>query len=45
MSFTLNASNFGFYNNTGQYVVEPGPVDVWVGDSSTGGLHGTFNVG
>jgi beta-glucosidase len=44
VTFTLNAGNFGFYNNAGQFVVEPGPVDVWVGDSSTGGMHDTFNI-
>ncbi len=44
VSFTLNASSFGFYNNGGQFVVEPGPVDVWVGDSSTGGLNGMFTI-
>jgi hypothetical protein len=25
--------------------VEPGAFDLYVGDSSTGGLHGQFNVG
>jgi beta-glucosidase len=45
VSFTLGPSNFGFYDNAGRFVVEPGPVDVWVGDSSTGGLHGTFTIG
>ena len=44
VTFTLNRSNFGFYNNAGDFVVEPGPVDVWVGDSSSGGSHGTFNI-
>ena len=38
------ASNLGFYNDQGQFVVEPGPFDVWVGDSSVGGLHSTFTV-
>ncbi len=44
VSFALNPSNFGFYNNGGQFVVEPGPVDVWVGDSSTSGLNGMFTI-
>ncbi len=45
VTFKLDRQNFGFYNEQGQFVVEPGPFDVWVGDSSVGGLHGTFNVG
>ena len=45
VTFTLGRSNLGFYNDQGQFGVEPGPFDVWVGDSSVGGLHSTFNVG
>jgi beta-glucosidase len=44
VTFTLGRQNFGFYNEQGQFVVEPGPFDVWVGDSSVGGTHATFNV-
>jgi hypothetical protein len=45
VTFTLGPSNIGFYtNNPGQFVVEPGAVDVYVGDSSLGGLHGQFTV-
>jgi beta-glucosidase len=44
VTFKLGAANFGFYNEQGQFVVEPGAVDVWVGDSSVGGLHGQFSV-
>ena len=44
VSFTLRASNLGFYNNSGRFVLQPGPFDVWVGDSSWGGLHGTFRM-
>jgi hypothetical protein len=33
-----------FYNNQGQFGVEPGGFGVYVGDSSVGGLHGQFNV-
>ena len=44
VSFTLNRSNLGFYNDQGQFVTEPGPFDVWVSDSSDGGLHGTFTT-
>jgi beta-glucosidase len=44
VSFTLGRVNLGFYNNRGRFTVQPGPFDVWVGDSSVGGLHSTFNV-
>jgi beta-glucosidase len=44
VTFTLDRQNFGFYNEQGQFVVEPGPFDVWVGDSSVGGMHATFKV-
>jgi beta-glucosidase len=45
VTFTLGRSKLGFYNGSGQFTLEPGPFDVWVGDSSSGGLHGTFTVG
>jgi beta-glucosidase len=44
VKFTLGRQNFGFYNNQGQFVVEPGAIDIWVGDSSVGGMHDTFNI-
>jgi beta-glucosidase len=51
VTFTLGPQNLGFYNEQGQFVVEPGPFDLWVGDSSggvgnspTGALHATFQV-
>jgi beta-glucosidase len=44
VTFTLGPANLGFYNNQGQFNVEPGSVDVWVGDSSVGGLHAQFTV-
>ncbi len=44
VKFKLNRQNFGFYNNNGKFVVEPGPFDVWVGDSSDGGVHDTFTL-
>ena len=45
VSFTLGPQQLGFYNDQGQFGVEPGPFDVWLGDSSVGGLHSTFTVG
>ncbi len=44
VTFTLGPSDIGFYNNQGQFGVEPGTVDVYVGDSSVGGLHGQVTV-
>ena len=44
VTFKLGPANLGFYNNQGQFGVEPGPFDVYVGDSSVGGLHGQFTV-
>ena len=50
VTFTLNRQNLGFYDNSGKFVVEPGPFDLWVGDSSVGvglsapGLHTTFTL-
>jgi beta-glucosidase len=34
VSFTLDRSDFGFYDNSGKFVVEPGRIDVFAGDSS-----------
>ncbi len=44
VTFSLGHQNLGFYNGQSQFVVEPGAFDVWVGDSSVGGLHSTFTV-
>jgi beta-glucosidase len=44
VTFTLGPANLGFYNNQGQFAVEPGRFDVYVGDSSVGGLHDQFTV-
>jgi len=42
--FRLGPAGLGFYNNAGQFHVEPGGFDVWVGDSSAGGLHALLTV-
>jgi beta-glucosidase len=35
VSFTLDRSDFGFYDNSGRFVVEPGRIDVYAGNSSS----------
>jgi beta-glucosidase len=42
--FTLGRDDVGFYDNYGHFVVEPGAIDVYAGDSSVGGLQGSFTV-
>jgi beta-glucosidase len=51
VTFTLGRQNLGFYNEQGRFVVESGPFNLLVGDSSAGvglnspGLTGTFTLG
>jgi beta-glucosidase len=51
VTFTLGPQNLGFYDEQGRFVVEPGPFNLWVGDSSVGvglnspGLQTTFTLG
>ena len=42
--FTLDASDFGFYDNRGKFVVEPGRIDVYAGNSSDAELTDSFTV-
>jgi beta-glucosidase len=35
VTFTLDRSDFGFYDNRGRFVVEPGRIDVYAGNSSS----------
>ncbi len=42
--FTLKARQLGFWDNESRFRVEPGAFDLWVGDSSAGGLHTSFFV-
>jgi beta-glucosidase len=44
VTFTLGPATLGFYDNQGHFGVEPGQVDVYVGDSSAGGLHSQFSI-
>jgi beta-glucosidase len=44
VSFNLDKSDFGFYDNRGRFVVEPGRIDVYGGDSSTADMKDSFSV-
>jgi beta-glucosidase len=44
ITFELDRSDFGFYDNRGRFVVEPGQIDVYAGDSSTATLKSSFTV-
>ena len=37
-------SDFGFYDERGKFVVEPGQIDVYAGDSSSAALVQSFTV-
>ena len=44
VTFTLDKSDFGFYDNRGRFVVEPGQIDVYAGNSSSAELVQSFTV-
>jgi beta-glucosidase len=44
VEFTLDRSDFGFYDNRGKFVVEPGQIDVYAGSSSDASLKQSFTV-
>lgn len=44
VSFTLTREDFSLINAENKSVVEPGAFDVWVSNSSTGGLQGSFEI-
>jgi beta-glucosidase len=44
VSFTLDRNDVGFYDNMGRFVVEPGQIDVYAGDSSKATLTKSFTV-
>jgi beta-glucosidase len=44
VTFTLDRSDLGFYDNRGQFVVEPGRIDVYAGNSSSATIMRSFNV-
>jgi beta-glucosidase len=45
VEFTLTPKEIGFYDRQMKWTVEPGEFRVFVGDSSVGGLEGSFTVG
>jgi beta-glucosidase len=44
VTFTLDKSDFGFFDNRGKFVVEPGQIDVYAGTSSSAELTKSFTV-
>lgn len=44
VEFTLRPRDLAFYNRTMHFTVEPGTVNVMVGDSSEGGLESSFEI-
>ena len=44
VTFRLDASDFGFYDNRGKFVVEPGQIDVYAGNSSKAEMTQSFTV-
>jgi beta-glucosidase len=44
VTFTLDRTDFGFYDNRGRFVVEPGRIDVFAGNSSAANLTKSFTV-
>jgi beta-glucosidase len=44
VTFTLDKSDFGFYDNRGRFVVEPGQIDVYAGNSSNADMTRSFTV-
>jgi beta-glucosidase len=44
VTFRIDASDFGFYDNRGRFVVEPGQIELYAGDSSAASLMQSFQV-
>ena len=44
VSFKLTSNDVGFYDNFGKFIVEPGQIDVYVGDSSKATMTKSFTV-
>ena len=44
VTWHLDRNDVGFYDNSGKFVVEPGTIEVYVGDSSDADMKDTFTV-
>src|SRR5215216_8927 len=44
VTFTIDRSDFGFYDNAGKFVVEPGRIDLYAGNSSKASMRQSFTV-
>jgi beta-glucosidase len=44
VTFTLDKSDWGFWDNAGKFLVEPGDIDVYAGNSSKAELKQSFTV-
>jgi beta-glucosidase len=44
VTFSVDRDDFGFYDNQGRFVVEPGRIDLYAGDSSAADLTKSFTV-
>jgi beta-glucosidase len=44
VTFRLDSSDWGFYDNRGRFVVEPGQIDVYAGNSSRAEMKQSFTV-
>ncbi|HET8950603.1 MAG TPA: beta-glucosidase BglX [Solirubrobacteraceae bacterium] len=44
VTFTIDRSDFGFYDNSGKFVVEPGRIDLYAGNSSKATMRQSFTV-
>ena len=44
VTFVLGTDDVGFYDTTARFVVEPGTIEVYVGNSASAELAGTFTV-
>ena len=45
VTFRLDRSDWGFYDNRGKFISEPGQIDVYAGNSSAAELTKSFTVG
>src|SRR3954466_3849019 len=44
VTFTLDKKDFGFYDSQGKFVVEPGEIDLYAGESSAATLTRSFTI-